>query len=458
MITFNEPIGQPWFAPRWKLILRIKPFDRTLAKKLAAELFERHLKGHRLAGFEEFLKLCLMIDQIGGQAELHKDYYLINLIENAWAMSGELSERDADYLVRKADELRLDPLTEWFYPKVMQLLYAVRHHAMVLNFARGILVPSGIIGGLFEALEHHVGSVRGLVSDFAKELFQRQQYGVKSSYYEDGVLHRPGQAWVMLNPEPITVHQMSNEKRSIGADRLLCLTGLVRKKSLRSLDLQFRPDLKSELLDRIEFPFESWIMMGIDREGELVGIPHPAGMAVKEVFVDQGKELIYELIRMTCLLRAFNLVVPLEVVKAVPALPPPPKSPFGRLLSGIRQPVKDLIKADLIVPRIRWFEERRQELKNLLEEEFAADAAETERRLKRSIRQHKVEFFTRQLPSGHRASPEAVARARQYLERPLEPHETFVRPHFRGSFDQIVKRIHRAVSRRRSPEPAVEKS
>ncbi len=270
-------------------------------------------------------------------------------------------------------------------------------------------------------------SVADVSDEVAAELAEMRRYGVKPSFFQDGMMHRPNEAWVIM-PPPNFVEKS-----------LLALTALSLRSELS--DLEPKAQIMPDGMEASIFPMRAMLVMTINRDGHLSqGTNGYAGISTQEILRSAGQEEWYETLRLMQLMRLYDLVVPIESVATLPTWPQ--QSP-GRILSGLVKKVAKLnLTPDLILPRLKLLQNS-----HLLHEQLEreVDLAIDDTRERALMHRHDVVDHIRHLPVGKSPTPAARERAREALGIELTDHETYVRPHKRGAGDEI--KSHRAVRR-----------
>jgi len=266
--------------------------------------------------------------------------------------------------------------------------------------------------------------------DLMGEIKSLRKYGVKPSLFQDGMLHASDQAWVLNNPSDFRFDRAYN----VIPAETEALILLADRSSVRSLKPEeVRQNLHGTPSPAYRMNLRATVRITLDGEGELYCIGSNNLLSVRDVFEDRGAGREYELLRLSQVLRLYDLVVPIKTVSRLPGLPQQPEGLVGRVKSLFTNPEDELL--DLVLPRVKRVENRPEELQNELKQEVEKAAEETEKR--RAKREHEVVGHIRQLPDDHSPSQEARERAREELGVELSDNETYVRRHSRGEGDPV---------------------
>lgn len=267
-----------------------------------------------------------------------------------------------------------------------------------------------------ESLQTLRAELQQMGNEFMQNIRNLRQYGIKSSYYQDGFLHDDNDAWVITDINDIISGAQS--RRGIVA-----LISLANKEGLMGAG-NLHYDWKTDAVSlRYESSYPADASFFLKWDGELHDVAPDRHLPAQEIFERAGAEAEYELVRVSFLARIHALVVPLELTRELPPLDELEQI-FRRRTSekGDHTDIGTVIQK-ILLPRIRLNADNR--VKQLLDDDH-------ERR-NRPPREHDVTAFTRPLPVGHHPSPQAIALAREY-NFILDPtgNRTFVQPHTRG--------------------------
>lgn len=291
---------------------------------------------------------------------------------------------------------------------------------------------------MMERMLSEIPDIQELLRDGMEELLHLRRYGIKFSFFQDGILHRPDQAWVFADFHDIVPYL----PMALRADHPLTLVSLADRQSITDLRfIETQEETAGWRVRGFKFSFRKFFSFTMDRRAEFDLSPIGTGaMPMRPIFAASGKEVFYEMLRFAHFMRIYDLVVPLEVVKTLPALPS--GGTLGRLINLVKR--KKIVTPDLLLPRLRHLESPK-ELMEELEREIEKADEETIRRARESVRQHEVVAHIRRLPDGYRPTTRARQLAKDTFGIELENNETFVRKHERGAGEQIG--AHRAKQR-----------
>lgn len=263
-------------------------------------------------------------------------------------------------------------------------------------------------------------------TDIAGELAALRRYGVKPAIYKDGLLQGPKESWI-LAPTPVVTPG---------------ITGIAVLSSATDLaNLGYHPVDTGGIREAYAMDLKAAVAFEISAAGNLYLRSGYEAIDVGEMMAAMQMSDTYECLRIIQLLRLYDLIVPLEVVRKLPAWPT--ASPL-RIVTRLTRGVLSL-SPDLILRRVRALENPNLLIK-LLDQEIEAAEHDTALRSPRKTRRHEVVSFVRRLPDGRHPTPEARQRARDEIGIELADNETYVRQHERGTGDKI--RSHTARKRR----------
>jgi hypothetical protein len=431
-----------------QILLRTQAYNLSNLQDLAKRIFEAYLrdKDFKIA-MQVYLDVCYTIDDIK-VATLGRSATTLrsNALMQATAM---IFARDTTNVRGQIDQLgNIDAyidfaktssgLAAWFFPKLEILRGSIRNAQSADWLGESIVMHpffSGLANDIAFEAKHYA-------EEMAHELAVLRKYGVKSSYFQDGMIHAPSQAWVFID-----FHELdfaNAERNSLGVTSALAFIGLAEKKDLKTIG--FSSINENSSIGRVQGArpsFPSIASMCIDIEGELDASFGWGLMPLRPFFARYNNEAGYELLRFAQVLRLYDLTVPEWIVSTMPQ-PRIPRGPLGWLQSLVSR--KKKFNLDLIVPRLRTLENI-DRLAHDLEREIEQAETETRARAKRESPHQNVIWHIRRLPQGKSHTVEAATRAAEY-GIVLAAHETFVRPHERGKGKE-EKGIHRARTRSR---------
>lgn len=436
-------LDRPWFKRLWKDYLHSKGVDPKFVVKMASDIYDDFLKGNHFDhALQVFFDLCATIDQIGGERYRDEDYLLIRMIIECWIANEPFSEKDHQAIeaLIKSYSKYTEGFEHWYCPKLMIAERLLADQLNTIAFINRFRYPKSVIDQMAEVSGQDVKSRADLL---AQGIEQKRQYGIKTSFFQDYLFHGFSEAWVILNTDT-WVDQLKQFSLSPQA---YCIVGLSNVREVRDKKrlVAERIDSPGQLV-RYGYDLESKTRWCLVQKGELDHDIHGL-MSVRDQFAKQGKEVIYDLVRLSVLAHIYDLTVPLEVVRTLPELPRP-RNILERLPIPTEKRIQRLTDPTLILPRIRWLEQD-EKLTELFDAEMDQAEADTNRLAHRVVREHEVTWFIRRLPKGYRASSEAHQKATEFLgqEFTLPEGMTFVSSHLRGKGHAPVEGIHRIIDR-----------
>ncbi|MBM3229684.1 hypothetical protein FJZ26_04600 [Candidatus Parvarchaeota archaeon] len=283
-----------------------------------------------------------------------------------------------------------------------------------------------------------------LSSQLVTEMNELRKFGLKTSYFQDGIMNPSGHVWLFMDPQDIpTLNPTSvaeSEIKNGTAARIFMAqrTSIIGSK-LTKIEQEFRPD-GSELQRYIAFNFTTGLNISLGKDGELDCSTGIGILPLREIFEKAGKETEYSLFRLSQIMRLYDLVVPLSIVSKTPSLPA--TSIVGDLVPAIAR-AKKIATPQLLLPRVKFLTEQRPLLASEGELEVEQAAKETEKRTCR--RATEVAGFARRLPKNYKVSKQAQKEAEK-AQVPLEEGETFVKKHIRGTGELQVPKAKRRLT------------
>ena len=431
----NWPFGEPQAINNFAYRADVARLMRQRAKsaghyhRLAEKIHGRYLEGiDFMPGVKILLDIATSVNDIkvatiGVKSPADAANFLTHLVMAMFLRQAEIGANDLARLKELSSELEAAKTSEsWYWPKVRiihNLAEGIRDTELYAEFVSASLSPLVETAlGVFPDIDQRIREVMA-------ELLNLRKYGVKSCYFQDGILHRADQAWVFAD-----FHELESRMNPLYRQTEKHLAAIVLTKRAEIEHLRVSRDqinVGSSLLLSVGFDFKgmSW---AVDYNGELDISGSTSLISVRDIFRRTGKEPLYELVRMMHVLRLYDLVVPVDVVRKMPPLPQQKKG-VRRLLGKVR-PAR-IAAPELLVPRLRQLETIQRIIAELERECEEADKATIER-APRELRQHEVVNHIRQLPAGHHPSAKARERARRELGIELRDNETYVCRHIRG--------------------------
>ncbi|MFZ2803823.1 MAG: hypothetical protein WA001_01225 [Patescibacteria group bacterium] len=385
-----------------------------------------------------FVNICFTINEVkvrtlGLQRVSFPANNLLQLVGSMWIARAPVSWVEYEMTLNVAQHFRNDEELLWYFPKIHGVSQSIYLKLGTEGMVRAFH-PSNEALRFIERLRDSGHDPDALCRTVVDALHERRKYGVKPAYFQDGLVHAPPQAWLILDTDEVR----SREMDPLGLNRgCMAWFALANKSDIIGLDTRPRTeDGLPTLLLGLEFP--TYFQWFLDREGEFHMQPN-GSMPVRSVYRAAGKEDEYSLVKLVNILRLYNLTVPLRIVEELSETTPPYDASGGSHDPGIRPP--SLLDPRLVLQRIRRLTENPESLTQAFDEEAGRDEERTLRRIGR----HDCVGHARRLPAGHRASPRARNLAAQE-GIVLEPNETYVQKHKRGEGNE-AQRPHRAVRR-----------
>lgn len=434
------------FKVRVQLLVRGANCSYETLKRLARDIYERYVKHTDFdRALQSYMDTCYTIDgikaqTIGKTAPTNRSNMLMQAVAAYFATEMDKSEKNMTTLKSTMDlSASGTGLQTWFYAKLASLEHFVREVERAERLASQLFVLPKFGEWAKDFVEEHAAQAAKEATNMIHELATLRKYGVKNSFFQDGMMHDPSQAWVFMD---------FYELRKLIADWAdfmrpqFAFIGLSDKESLGHIG--------AKAVERVvgnsksvgaEISFPAHVFMALDTEGEMDASYGLGLMPVRQFFERRNNVALYEYLRFVQALRLYDLVVPITTVEKMPR---PPIE--GGLLNKIKNVLKKkhLLNPDLYVPRIRSLDNVDLLLKELEEEIEKADADTTKRA--REISRHEVIWHIRRLPKGKKPTPEARKRAEEH-GIVLAENETYVRPHERGK-GELREVVHHAKARR----------
>ena len=340
--------------------------------------------------------------------------------------------------IRETAELTKTPrssiLAEYFRLKLDEYCCVLRMKARALGFARALNVDAS---DSITAISRELG-VGNLVRAAMGEMVVLRKYGVKTAFFEDGATHSRKDVWLFIDPTAFG----GGNRQVFPPQSAMAHVYMAAKQDVMG-STEINTVTRDEMIGayrsrRWGLNVKTGLHLVMDREGELDLSEGYGLMPLRKIFVDVGKEGVYETVRLMQMMRLYDLVVPITVVSTMPELPRAPGM-IGQALGICPKP----FTPNLIIPRIKTLENLNP-LRTGLERELEEAEEETRHRAKREMREHDVVSHVRRIAHGYRASGSAVAAAAEYGIR-LAENETFVKKHTRGGGEHVG--VHRAKVR-----------
>lgn len=434
------------FKVQVQMLVRSANYSHDTLKRLARGIYERYVK-HTDFGraLQSYMDVCYTIDGIkasttGKAATTNRSNLLMQAVAAYFATEMDKSENNMATLKSTMNlSASGTGVQTWFYAKLASLEHFIQEVERAERLASQLFVLPKFGEWAKDFVEEHAAQAAKDAADMIRELTVLRKYGVKNSFFQDGMLHDPAQAWVFMD-----FHELRQliDGWSDFMPQQFAFIGLSDKESLGHIGAKA---IVREVGDSksvgAEISFPAHVFMALDTEGEMDASYGLGLMPVRQFFERRNNVALYEYLRFAQALRLYDLVVPITTVEKMPR---PPIE--GGLLNKIRNVLKKkhLLNPELFVPRLRSLDNVDLLLRELETEIERADADTSKR--SREISRHEVIWHIRRLPQGKKPTPEARKRAEEH-GIVLAENETYVRPHERGK-GELKQVAHQAKARR----------
>ena len=408
--------------------------------RIAKILVAQYLTGRSFPeAFRNFLSLCETIDwakqhALGLKADTTSCNHFMRILATLWVMSFDVKQWQCDMARKLSESLKDSEDWGWYHPKAHIVHTLLFFKQGTVNFAQDHFAIDA--DRALERLDLGLRDWRTLIDSTMSELMGLRKYGVKPCYFQDGAFHRSGQVWVFQDPVtyPDAMSSMPNS---------VAIVNLAKRSDMKSM--RFGEKVKRSgpkwSIHGMKLTIDWPLAWTLKRDGELDILGAVGLGSVREIFESLGLSSAYEMVRLAHIVRFYDLVVPIQVIKGLPALPGI-RSPLLTAIDRVRGKVSP-VEPSLVIPRIRLLENRFPMVLSELEREFDEAIRDTEPRKRRAA---DVVHHIRNLPKGHRPSRRAREMAWEQLGVVLGDHETYVKAHGRsGTGEKAV--IHRARSK-----------
>lgn len=415
-----------------------------LLDHLAIKLFNIFIANKSIEeGVTNFLDIaytldCLKVKVSGQNASTAFSNALVGKLALKTVKERDFSGTDIACITVFAKSIKKDETNGWFYPKIEILRQLAEMKFLSTKWIKKVFLPYA--GHILNALHTDMRDLDKQVGNLMAELAIMRKYGVKTCYFQDGILHSANQAWVYVDFNELLTAQNFH---AWGSSEELALVILSKRST--AADTKLLPDNRSGNGWKVigtKTTGEAFFSWSINRLGELSIHSGYGCIPIRDIFRAHGKEMEYELIRLSHVMRLYDLVVPVTTVAKMPEPPSQKSRLLGNLIPSFLKP--KLVTPELIVPRVREIENNLNQVIRDLKEEVERAEADTEKRTqKREIINH-----VRRLPAGHHPSAKARARALEEAGITLADNETYVKKHTRNIASNVVPGIHLAKRRR----------
>lgn len=276
----------------------------------------------------------------------------------------------------------------------------------------------------------------GEVEELAANLERLRAYGVKPCIFEDGLLHPSSHSWI-FNDGHEFIRGLDPEKKH-GLEQPIAVTHLALKSTINRIrPVTYRDGTPYR---RLSHGFEPYMAVAIKNGGVMTMDVEQGLIPTEGIFREASLDSVYPQFQLVHLLRLFELVVPEEVTRGMPAWPSLPSTRKGREELQAKTP---RMWRSLVLPRQRIL--REPGLLEALEREIVEGLELTNRLSQPQSDPREIIGFLRRLPKGHKASPSARELAWKEQTLQIPDGYTYVKTQGDGPVEEI---IHRVQSRR----------
>lgn len=435
------------FKVQVQMLVRSANCSYETLKRLARDIYTRYVKNNDFdRALQSYMDVCYTIDgikanTIGKAASTNRSNMLMQAVAAYFATEMNKSEKNMTTLKSRMDTSASGTgVQTWFYAKLNSLENFAGEVERAEWLASQIFVYPSLGQSAKDFVEEHAAQAAREATEMVHGLTVLRKYGVKNSFFQDGILHGPSQVWVFMDHDEL--REMIPDWSSFIPHQLAFIS-LSDKDSL-TRGIGAMPSEKEVGVSRscgAKTTFGGHVFMALDTEGEMDASYGLGLIPVRQFFERRNNVALYEYLRFAQALRLYDLVVPITTVEKMPK-PPIAGGVLDRIKNVLKR--KHLLNPDLFVPRIRSLENVDLLLRELETEIEQADADTTKR--SREISRHEVIWHIRRLPQGKKPTPEARKRAEEH-GIVLAENETYVRPHERGKGELKVV-AHQAKVRR----------
>ncbi|HEX5796790.1 MAG TPA: hypothetical protein VFX86_00180 [Candidatus Saccharimonadales bacterium] len=376
-----------------------------------------------------YLNVCFEVDKLkiglkgkDHQASMANEHAILLFARAALVDHIEPNDKSFRILNNVVDTLQglsqRDAFFSWFEPK-LQIIGNDIHARYVARKTAEQFKPASQ-----ESVEEYGGAVeiQDDISSFMAETMKQRKYGVKPAYTAASI----GGSWVFYDGADFNKLLHLNKNRSALSNEQLAVIIHTPKTDFSNLKVE-RKEIKFSSTANLVMAggaieeMQPDMQIFLYKTGELY--LDSQGMApLRPVLEDMPG--VYESIQAELIANFHDLVVPAKVVDEARM------QTVSSMTESQRKNYDPVLQ--LLLPRLK----HRTKLLDQEEEQSTKP--------KRSVREHGVEWFVRDLPRGWSASPAAVEQAKLHNIE-LGPNETFVRSHTRGKSNAVLG--HKVVGR-----------
>lgn len=357
-----------------------------------------------------YLNACFEVDRLkiglcGFNGAINQEHGVLFVTRQALMDDippNERSEKIAANVGQAIHQLgHYDNFFGWFMPKIQLMHQEIAARSQSKQTAERMTPASQ------ESIDAYGGAdaLRSDIAEFISRTMHERRYGVKAAYTEASF----GGSWVYYDADDYTdVFPVDVDPAYAAIVFHTPLTELNDLK-LESEVIEYTNTAKSHVVTGALAAMKPDARYVIGYDGELYA---------DDALVEPVRRLLkdspgtYESLQAELIANLYDLTAAGDTVVAS-------RKPNVRTKPDPKQPYDPILQ--LLLPRLK---------KSYI-------GPEPEEQGSRYVREHDVTWFTRKLPAGWKASPDAVALAKRH-NITLEPHETFVRQHKRGAGNAVA--------------------
>ncbi len=435
------------FRVQVQILMRSSLYNHESVKSLALGIYNRYVKSEVLdQAIQTYLDVCFTIDSaktqaIGRQASTYKSNLLMQAVASLFALDvhdDKTQQRVSEWSALA--EIGDDSIT-WFHAKLESLKGFMIYASQAEALSSSMTVDPRFGEWGKKIVDKSMSDADKQATDIFRELARLRKYGVKTSFFQDGMLHGSSQAWAFMDFAEIE-GMLQGWEEFIPQPQLAIVTLSEKNDLTQGIGIEtseFRVGESHMRGGKILQP--SVVAMSIGMNGELDASFGLGFIPVKPFFEKRGNLPFYHLLRLAQAVRLYDLVVPLTTVEKMPE-PPVAKGMMDKIKNVLLK--KHLLHPNLLIPRLRSLENV-DTLIHDLEIEIEKAEKDTTERSKHSMSRHEVIYHVRRLPKNKKATAQARERAEK-VNITLAPNETFVKKHERGEGELKIA-PHRARTR-----------
>jgi|GEM_PF-6228464 len=338
--------------------------------QLQEKLYERYLQGISFPDMiATYLSLAKIVNKIGihvqraGRNAMH--IFFINSFSRIFAVHFDVTERERDFLETYINKTMIQNNEDNYWRGMMQAVgVAISNYVFDRDYI--LKREQEQTEKLTTTLENEQGELQNLAQELLDAIRTQRRFGLRSSFYQDGLFHEQSEGWVMMHPFEFEKTRTGTLASIFLASRESVLTkGIVARK----VELFKHEAMKSQVETGA---FDSKIAWTLALDGELYIASGIDRISVREIFHRLGQEPLYDLIRLSFIARVHDLVVPGGAVDRLPSPEHFAKS-VQDVATGKISPDQFLVVArNFIVQRVKYIKNPDQMDKDATSEEQIA--------------------------------------------------------------------------------------